>query len=243
MTSENQIAQELLNSYVSVSTITETGRWCINAEKCIGNLGNVASKAKEEVVALTRLASDQRLGSKEKSFLGRFFKSDNEKQTLSNIESMRSLTTTSQRLAERLQEMVDVTPRSKEEQSVLVKELKLTKKDLQLQKKEVTAEMRGIRTDARQKSAGAATSLTSLLAGQKYTAIERRNIRSSKERALAPHEDVSPPSTARFLQPRKKYCVLKLSAESMHTGRPNPPINRNCNSPLRGLPQSGYWQR
>ena len=25
--------------------------------------------------------------------------------------------------------------------------------------------------------------------------------------------------------------------------RPNPPINRNCNSPLRGLPQSGYWQR
>jgi len=23
----------------------------------------------------------------------------------------------------------------------------------------------------------------------------------------------------------------------------NPPINRNCNSPLRGLPQSGYWQR
>ena len=24
---------------------------------------------------------------------------------------------------------------------------------------------------------------------------------------------------------------------------PNPPINRNCNSPLRGLPQSGYWQR
>jgi hypothetical protein len=25
--------------------------------------------------------------------------------------------------------------------------------------------------------------------------------------------------------------------------RPNPPINRNCYSPLRGLPQSGYWQR
>jgi len=25
--------------------------------------------------------------------------------------------------------------------------------------------------------------------------------------------------------------------------RPNPPINRNCNSPLRRLPQSGYWQR
>ena len=25
--------------------------------------------------------------------------------------------------------------------------------------------------------------------------------------------------------------------------RSNPPINRNCNSPLRWLPQSGYWQR
>ena len=31
--------------------------------------------------------------------------------------------------------------------------------------------------------------------------------------------------------------LLRVAASS------NPPINRNCNSPLRGLPQSGYWQR
>jgi hypothetical protein len=49
--------------------------------------------------------------------------------------------------------------------------------------------MKDIRTSARQKSANAATSLTALLAGGKYTAAERRSIRYSKERALAPHED------------------------------------------------------
>ena len=37
-------------------------------------------------------------------------------------------------------------------------------------------------------------------------------------------------------------CVF-VGTASQSVLRPNPPINRNCNSPLRGLPQSGYWQR
>ena len=37
-------------------------------------------------------------------------------------------------------------------------------------------------------------------------------------------------------------CVF-VGAASQTVLRPNPPINRNCNSPLRGLPQSSYWQR
>ena len=37
-------------------------------------------------------------------------------------------------------------------------------------------------------------------------------------------------------------CMLNTSG-SINKVRPNPPINRNCNSPLRGPSQSGYWQR
>ena len=93
---------------------------------------------------------------------------------------------------------------------MLVKELKLSKKELQLRKKEIAAEMKGIRTDARQKSASAATSLTTILVGQKYTAAERRSIRQSKERALAPHEDSKSAIERQILAVEKE--ILRLEA-------------------------------
>jgi hypothetical protein len=210
MASEIQIAQELLGSYASVTTISEASNWCKKAENSIVELKSFASRAKEEANDLDQLASSQRLESKEKSFLGRFFKSNDEKKTHSSINSLRGSIVSSQRLAENLQELVDITPRTKEEQVLLVKELKLSKKDLQLQKKEIAAEMKGIRTDARQKSANAATSLTTLLVGQKYTAAERRNIRQSKERALAPHEDAKSGIERQILAVEKE--ILRLEA-------------------------------
>ena len=46
--------------------------------------------------------------------------------------------------------------------------------------------------------------------------------------------------------PKAMLCIAcHLKWHTLVTPRmsSNPPINRNCNSPLRGLPQSGYWQR
>lgn len=189
MTSEIQSAQDLLRSYASITTVTDAGSWCATAERCIEELESFTSQTVQRSAELGQLASAQRQYAKSKSFVGRFFKSAEEKATHSNLESLRGRIDSSRKLVERLQELVDITPRTREEQASLLKELKFSKKELQLKKKEVSAEMKGIRTQARQKSAGAATSLTTLLVGQKYTAVERRSIRKSKERALSPQED------------------------------------------------------
>ena len=210
MKSEIQTAQDLVSSYASIATISGAVQWCTTAEQSIGELESFASKTKAEADELTRLALGQRVESKEKSFFGRFFKSADEKKTHSSIESLQGLVSASQKLAEQLQELVDITPKTKEEQISLIKELKISKKDLQLQKKEIAAEMKGIRTDARQKSASAATSLTTLLVGQKYTAAERRSIRQSKERALAPHEDAKSGIERQILAVEKE--ILRLEA-------------------------------
>ncbi len=209
MTSEIQSAQALLRSYASLTTVTEAGSWCETAEKCIEELEFLTSQKVQKRVELGQLASGQRQDTKDKSFMGRFFKSTEEKATHSNLESLRGLTDSSRKLAERLQELVDLTPRTKEEQASLVKELKLSKKELQLQKKEVSAEMKGIQTEARQKSASASTSFTTLLVGQKYTAAERRSIRQSKERALSPHEDAKSAIERQILVVEKEILRLE----------------------------------
>jgi len=209
MASEIQLAQELLSSYPSVTSITGAGDWCFKADKCIQELGALVAKANDETTKLSQVASAQRLVSKEKSFLGKIFKSTDEKKTKSELDAIADLITSSHKYAERLQELVDVTPKTKEEQSSLVKELKLEKKELQLRKKQIAAEIKGIKTVARQKSASAGSPLTTLLAGTKYTASQRRSIRYSKERALAPHEDASSALDRQILSLDKELIRLE----------------------------------
>lgn len=91
-------------------------------------------------------------------------------------------------MAIKMLEAVDFTPNSKEEQAVLLKELRIRKKELQIQKREVAASMKAIRTEARQHSARAGTIL-GITYSAKVASSQRRSIRYTKEATLRPQED------------------------------------------------------
>ena len=208
MTSEIQTAKQLAARHGALSTISGAAEWCTSAEKAIAALETTASEANVQSASLTTQAENQRQAAKAKSFLGRFFKSPDEKSTQNGISEHKATAKSCFSLAEHLQELIDSTPATNEQQVALLKELKLSKKELQLKKKEIAAEMKGIRTDARQKSTNAASSFTTLLVGQKYTAAERRNIRQSKENALAPYEDAKSAIERRILSVEKE--ILRI---------------------------------
>lgn len=89
--------------------------------------------------------------------------------------------------APELQELVDFTPNSPEEQKTLLAELRLQKKELQLKKRELAAAMKAIRVDARQKSSEAGV-VFGVFYDRSTAAHQRRHIRYRKEAALKPHE-------------------------------------------------------
>ena len=189
MSNPFETARHLISHHASLSSIASAAKWRSDADSVLASLATTEVSSQERARSNAHQTTQLRIATKEKSFLGRFFKSSDEKAArLEGVELQRTFAIC-RSLANNLQEKTDETPATKEEQAQLVRELRTTKKELQLQKKEVNAEMKNIRTVARQKSASAATSLTTLIVGQKYTATERRNIRNSKERALTPHED------------------------------------------------------
>jgi len=91
-------------------------------------------------------------------------------------------------LAQKLHTAIDSTPRSAEEKSLLVKELRLRKKELQAEKREASAAMTSIRKEARVESVHAGKTWLGLY-DSSLAAAQRRAIRYAKEAALNPHED------------------------------------------------------
>jgi hypothetical protein len=91
-------------------------------------------------------------------------------------------------MASQMQEAIDFTPNSVEEQKALLRELRQRKKELQLEKRQVAASMKAIREGARQRSAQAGRGFFGMY-NPKQAASERRSIRYRKEAALRPHED------------------------------------------------------
>ena len=189
MDSKIQTARDLLARHGALASIEGAALWCAEADATVAYLAAEASAARSRIVDLASQAQMQRREAKTKSFFGRFFKSADEKITQAEDGQLKNVIAQCHSLTEHLQERVDATPISREQQVQLLKELKTAKKEIQLRKKEHNAEMKSIRTVARQKSVNAASPLTTLFGGQKYTAIQRRNIRYSKESALAPLED------------------------------------------------------
>lgn len=189
MDSSLQAAEGLLKKHRSLSTLDDVARWKSVAEECIAKLSAEAEQRKLSTDELRGKAEQLRTETRERSFLGHFFKSTEEKQIASSITAQTKTAQSCWATAEELQEKIDNTPSSKEEKLKMLNQLKAEKKELQLEKRELNAQMKGIRTEARQRSVDVETSFTALIAGSKYTAAQRKSIRASKERALAPGED------------------------------------------------------
>jgi chromosome segregation ATPase len=189
VTSSAKDAEWLLRQHQSVSTLAEMAHWKDAGEKCIIQLRAEAEECKTRIGELRARAGKLREETRLRSFFGRFFKSSEEKQVASSIVAQTKTVQYCFSTVDKLQVKIDDTPSSKEEKQQMLSELKAQKKELQIEKRELNSQMKNIRTEARQLSASAATSFSALVVGSKYSAAERRSIRASKERALAPRED------------------------------------------------------
>lgn len=102
------------------------------------------------------------------------------------IEEIEDLLSNCETIVTEVQGKIDRTPNNKDQQKLLLKELKLKKKELQLEKKQVNSQMRGIREEASVRYANAGTGFTQLMG---LSAAQRRDIRINKEAALMPHKN------------------------------------------------------
>jgi len=180
---------KLMSDFKTLSTFSAIASWDSQAQMEIDRTIGVIRDLDIEISRQTQALEKIRQSKSEKSFVGRLFSSDKEeKELLQLIEKYNQYKATLGKMASQLQESIDFTPNSPEEQKILVKELRQRKKELQVEKKEIAAAMKAVRTGARQQSAQAGR-VFGVFYDSKLAASERRNIRYSKEATLRPHED------------------------------------------------------
>lgn len=180
----------LLKQLPALSRFTEVMEWDAKArsetERIVEVVEKLDAECEQQFNALVQIKSEH----SRKSFLGKMFASGKQERHLAQIiERCRNHKVTLEEMVTRMLEAIDFTPNSAEDQTALLKELRLRKKELQVQKREVSASMKAIRTDARQQSAQAGTML-GITYSTKVASSQRRSIRYTKESALRPHEDI-----------------------------------------------------
>jgi hypothetical protein len=178
----------LMAEYKRLSTFGEVESWDRRASAETDRIVSAIRKVDEDNAELSEKLKQAEKERSEKPFFNRLFGSRKvEKYLAQQIENCRNHKAILEALAAQMQEAIDFTPNSPEEQKSLLKELKQRKKELQVEKREIAAAMKAIRTDARQKSSNAGRVFG--LYDSKVAASDRRHIRYAKEAALGPHED------------------------------------------------------
>lgn len=114
-------------------------------------------------------------------------------------------------LADKLQEIIDLSPASLLERKELLAELGREKKDLQMLKREINSNMNEIRVDIRQKSARAPYSLSGLLG---MTGLQRQQLPYKREQALAPLENKKDWLDSQIFNLDKKIIWVKKFADA-----------------------------
>jgi hypothetical protein len=181
--------RKLISDFKTLETFAAIESWDSQAQIEIDRIIGIVRDIDSEIFNQTQILEKIKQSKSEKSFVGRLLSSDKEeKELLQLVEKHNQFKATLEKMASQLQEHIDFTPNSPEEQKVLLKELRQRKKELQVEKKEVAAAMKAVRTDARQQSAQAGK-VFGVFYDSKFAASERRNIRYSKEATLRPHED------------------------------------------------------
>jgi len=181
--------RELMSEFKTLSTFAAVESWDKRAgneiERIVGTIQELDMGIAEQTQALESIKEEH----SKKSFVGRLFSGGNEEKELTQrIEKYHQYKSTLGKMATQLQESIDFTPNSPDEQKILIKELRQRKKELQVEKREIAAVMKAARTDARQQSAQAGQ-VFGVFYSSKVAASERRSIRYSKEAALRPQEN------------------------------------------------------
>ena len=181
--------EDSINRLQNVGTFLQIEEWDRAATNLLNAIGEDINRLDTEISNSNIKLENQTREHQSKSIFGRVFGKNelaNIRKSITNIQEQKA---SLEKLADKLQEMIDFTPNDPEAKKNLLKELRLQKKELQTEKRDMRSQMANIRLDARQKTADRAY-MYGFKSWNALTSIERRNIRIKKEIALAPLEDV-----------------------------------------------------
>jgi hypothetical protein len=180
---DNNEIQELLTTIHSISTYSEADEWGKRAAGMIENIKSILRGLDVEIARNTQSLEKLKYEASKK-FLGRLFSGGNEEKELtSRLDEYKSAKVRLVNAENQLQDFIDFTPKSVEEQQGLLAELRLRKKTLQEKKREITQVVRGPRMT---KPQGEPSNTVFNAA-----TLERRKIRYDREAHLLPNETTS----------------------------------------------------
>lgn len=181
--------QGLIDRSKQITTFAEVREWDARAaqeiDRIVGECSRIESEVEKHDGQLARLRDERA----QLPFLKRVVASRKPEKDLEQktAELRKSLDQLGQ-MGTQLQETIDFTPNSKEEQKALIAELRHRKKELQIQKREAAASVRVVNAVARQESANADNVFNRFI-GRQYIAAQRRDIRYRRAAVLRNHED------------------------------------------------------
>jgi len=190
----------LMADFKTLSTFAQVTAWDERAGLEVDRIANVirelTAEGNRQREAIRQIQQDRAA----KPLLARAFSGNKEeKAAAKTVEQIERHMAALETLATELQQSIDFSPNSPDEQKALIKELRQRKKELQLKKREVVSNMQALRSEARQQSTIAGNTWLGLY-NSKLAARERRQIRYNKETALRPQESAKAAIERQILQ-------------------------------------------
>ncbi len=180
---DDNSVKELMAEFQTLSTFAEVNDWSNQAENEIERISGIIRKLDVEIARDAETLERIKYEHTKKSLVGRLFGggNDDEKELSQRIEQYRQSKSELVKGAMLLQESIDFTPKSPEEQKVLIQEIRQRKKELQEKKREITTVMRGPRADVTEQNAQARAVFGVAM-------LERRRARYARDAELLPQE-------------------------------------------------------
>ena len=177
------ILKELISEFQALSTFAETKDWSKRAGEEIGRIAGIVRELDMEIARDAQEFERVKYEQVKKPLVGRLFGGGNneEKELAQRLERYKQSKSELTRAAIQLQDAIDFTPKSPDEQKGLIKELRLRKKELQEKKREITMVIRGPRSATPPQSAQVETVFDAATLG-------RRKARYARDAELLPHE-------------------------------------------------------
>jgi phage-related minor tail protein len=177
--------RELMDKFNALSTFAEAKEWSIRAGNGVEQISGIIRALVMEIAQHTQTLERLKYEASKKPLVGRLFgggSSNEEKELTQQIEKYRQYKLELEKMVAQMQEAIDFTPKSPDEQRVLIKELRQRKKEVLEKKREITAVIRGPRRmDESQQNAQADP-------GFDPAAAERRKARYTKDAEVSLQE-------------------------------------------------------
>ena len=176
-------ANELIARYNVLDKFKDAMAWRNDTQAVITLFEQYKENLDQFISRQSQKLSELKFARASQPIFKKMFVSKDEKKIEAEIDNSKKGVMSVDSAIESLRDLIDRIPLNKEEQAGMLKALREAKKDLTLEKRSVNAEMRGIRTEARQENAN--------IVGQRGPGSRyyRAAIVREREKILSPHED------------------------------------------------------